>query len=408
MGGDDNMLGVVFGIYDGLTIIVAPLMALIADYDVMKYRTIFLLSIVINIIGNLLYSLAYVFTSWIMILLGRIVAGFGASTLPLIIVFIAKSMIKNEQITAVGYVKYTSALSRVMGPIIGIVLSLTKLDYGVINIYTLSGWIPSIFGVITLIVIKFCWKILVLEYGDDHILIPNNTSIKPINILVLIIRYFWHINILGFFSTFIYWYFMGNSFLIATHYFHIVHNEHQLGRLYYAGLGAFVLAFIIFIKYKKIISGMIGLCVSILILGVFSYLYLFNYGVDVIYYIANGVTTFAYALLIPSINVQNNGIAKRNNTILGKYMGFTITLLTVSQSLARFAGPSMFILLKHVNDDVDCDLHNKDNYVLTNCVIDGFVVSSALFASISFVVMIVCSICLLLDIRMQKKYNNPV
>ena len=151
-GGDKSLSGFVFGLYDGLTVILTPLVAWLINNYGLKYRLVFQISLIVNIIGNIIYSLAYEADTWIMILVGRGIAGMGASSLPLLMVYIAE---KTCQQDAIGYIKYTSAITRVIGPILGTIFSIVVKNGQIFNLYTLAGWIPFFLGILTLIVVSY-------------------------------------------------------------------------------------------------------------------------------------------------------------------------------------------------------------------------------------------------------------
>ncbi len=379
VNGKDSMIGVIFGLYDGFVIIVTPIVALLLDRSYVSYKTIFITGLILNIIGNVLYSFAYVANTWVLILLGRIISGIGASILPLLVVYITLIMDHERQKSAIGYTKYVSAITRVIGPILGILLSFIKFSNGYINQYTITGWIPTIICIIVLLLV-IIWQ----EEEQRSPLISKNQSFEFLKAAKL----FLPIMSLGFITTFIYWFFMGNGFVIAVYKFHIINNSHELGKLYYAGIPAFILAFIVFIFFQERISGKVSLWISSIIQIIISTLFLYNIGT--MFYVAVGLTTFSYAILIPSINIQNSIIAKENKDILGNKMGISITALAVFQSLARFAGPSCFMLFKHLTKNENCDLHDPNHYIITGCSIMDYIPSTIVVLSVSFVLTVIC------------------
>jgi hypothetical protein len=375
-GGNKSLSGLVFGIYDGFTIVLTPLLAWLVNSKKITYKQAFIGGIVVNILGNIIYSFAYLANTWTMVLIGRGVAGMGACTLPLLMVYIADVIDKSKQISIIGYVKYIAALSRVIGPVLGSLFSVTVTDNKFINLYTLVGWIPVILGLITLIIV-YKWQ----EKNKHDIIVNTHNNIA------IVFSIFWPVLLLGFVSTIIYWYFLGNVFIIGTHYYDVIKNEHQLGKLYYAGLGGFVLAFIIFLCFKKNMSSIKGLCLGIIMLISTSYLYLNDK--DIVFYFATGLTTLSYGLTIPSINILNNTLAKNMKSILGTKLGVSITLLTVFQSLARFAGPALFSLTDVVTEKNGCSFVKKEDYVTHGCAINNFKFLCWLYVSISALFMVI-------------------
>ena len=388
MGGNDDLSGIIFGLYDASTIIITPILAIYIGKGG-SYKLMFICGLIINMLGNAVYALAYLASSWKMIVIGRTMSGIGSTVLPLLMVYVTDNIESSMQITAVGYIKYVSAVSRIIGPVIASLLTFTVITDGIVssifNMYTLVGWIPIIMDIITLLA--------VLIYFEETV--PNedasNTNQKYVSISDIIYE-FYPILTIGFVSTFIYWAFMGNSFIIATHHFHILNNEHDLWRIYVSGCVGFVISFVAFLLAKQFLSELYGLVLSIVLLTCGSYVYLAS--PDWAFYVAVGISTFAYGLMIPSVNILNNTLAKKNKTFLGKYMAITISLLTVIGSLARFAGPAMFTVFTTSDIHNNCNFSNKDNYNTSGCTVDNYIASNTSYITIAFVLMILSCVAL--------------
>src|SRR5579872_1788555 len=87
MGGNKDLSGLIFGLYDASTIIISPLLAVYLGRFDGSYKGIFLWGLIINAVGNLLYALAYIASSWSLIVAGRVISGIGATVLPLAMVY---------------------------------------------------------------------------------------------------------------------------------------------------------------------------------------------------------------------------------------------------------------------------------------------------------------------------------
>lgn len=385
-GGDQNLTGLLFGIYDGPTIIVAPLLAIILGKQVISYKTVFIIGLIINLIGNILYALADVSNSWLLIIIGRGVAGLGASVLPLIMTYVAENLEKDEQQTAVGYIKYISAISRVIGPAIGSILSFSYHAEGTIgrifNLFTLVGWIPAFFALLCIIALCIFFE----EESSSNGANINDDTDTDLPTIITILSSFWSILLLGFASTYIYWFFLGNAFMITTHHFHIITNDHDLWKIYLTGFAGFIMAFLVFVGLKQYLTGHGALWASIIIQSVSTYLFLPSH--DAFFYIAVGLTTFAYGLMIPSLNVQNNILAKKLKKSLGSSMAFAVSLLIVVQSLARFTGPPSFDIFTAPDKSTDCSFSDPHNYITAGCTITHYAVSGAIFTTLASLMMI--------------------
>jgi MFS family permease len=382
-GGDKNLAGLIFGLYDASTIVVTPLLAYYLEKSSSpnRYKNMFIVGLVTNMLGNLVYAFAYSVKSWLMILLGRLVSGIGATVLPLLMVYVSDNLSEDEQAPAVGYIKYVSAISRVMGPVLGSVFSATIDDNGTIgkffNMYTLVGWIPVLLCLVTLYVVHKYFE----EEGQTYGLIHEDIGLykKVANQMPIL----W----IGFTSTFIYWMFMGNSFIVATHHYHLIKNEHNLGRIYFTGFIGFILSFVLFLINKKAFATLKSLCVSVVLLVVGLYVYLASDNWT--FYLAVGLSTLAYGLMIPSLNIINNLIARLAKAQTGNNTTTMIILLSISQSIARFCGPSAFAIFTSVDEHTNCDFSDPDNYVTNGCTIKNYVLSNSIFISSSFAIMMV-------------------
>ena len=374
-GGSHDLSGLVFGLYDGPTIIITPILAWLIDNRDLKYKTIFSSCIIANIIGNVIYATAYAANSWEMILIGRMVAGIGASCVPLVMCYVSDRVPTEEQQMVVGYIKYIAALSRSTGPIFGSIFSAFIETESIVNMYTLVGWIPVVMC-IALLVLIYVWT-------EDTQLTSEtwNISISELNVAR---SYFWPFWVIGGLSTFIYWFYVGSAFIIGTHYYHVVGSDEELGKLYYAGVGGYAMAFCVFFCFKKEVTSMQGIFILICFM---STVYLYLVQQNAMYYVAVGSTTFIYGLIIPSVSGLNNLLAKKLKTLLKGYFNITIIFLTICQAFARFAGPTLFTLIIHQNNDSDCDV-DGENYETDGCKLTNYQTSTITINTIVCVVML--------------------
>jgi hypothetical protein len=352
--------------------------------------------LIINIIGNALYALAYIANTYFMILFGRAISGLGATTLPMLMVYITNNMDNNTQKSAVGYIKYVSALTRLLGPAMGSLFTISAHNQGTVgslfNMFTLVGWIPIIFAAVTIMVVVICFDDV--QDGETKSLLHGETINNDNNKTQLnfghITKQLWAIWMIGFMSTFIYWLYMGNSFVIATHFYSVIDNEHQLWHIYITGFVGFIAAFILFMIARELLTGIYGLIGSIFLLLIGEALYLFK--PNFMFYVAVGVTTFAYGLTIPSINILNNQIVKQDKNISKNNVALSITLLTIVQSLARFVGPALFITYHPVSDNDNCNFTDPDKYLVDGCEISYYYIMSTVYIGLSAITMLAATV----------------
>ena len=376
-GGAKNLAGLVFGVYDGSSIIMTPLLSWLIDNKGFSYKYIFISCILLNIIGNSIYSFAHVADTWIMVITGRAIAGMGSTCVPLLMMYIADRVKSDDQQKTVGYVKYIAAFSGILGSILGSAFAYVNVNK-IINLYTMVGWVPMCFGFVTLVIVSF-WK----ETKSDKIIKSTQNISFP-----MAFSYFLSIWAFAFVTTFIYWFYMGNAFILGTHFFHVIGDEKYLGNLYYAGLGGFAVSFLVFFFFKKSISSKRGLLLSTIFSIPTAFLFLIQR--NPIYYVAVASTTFAYGLMIPSINYLNNTLAKNLRGILKGRFGIMVTALSIAQGFARFIGPTLFTFSIPQENKPNCTLDDGDKYDTTGCGLHHFVTISAVYNSICAVLMIIC------------------
>lgn len=405
LGGSQKLAGLAFGIYDASTFIFAPVLAVYISRG-HSYKRMFAIGLLINIVGNAVYALAYLANDPIMILAGRAISGLGAACLPFVMVYLADYFDEKDQTRAVGYVKYTAATSRMLGPLIGslftIMVSPETTAGKLFNMYTMAGWIPIL---VDLVALFFLWRFFPSNVAEnykslnsdvksktpDSSLISTESSLgNPMvgwSVCGLIFHSFWAVVLIGFLNTLMYWMFMGNAFLLATHFYHVIHNQHDLYRIYVTGFVGFTCSFLIFYFGKRKLSKFGVLTFTTLLL--LSSCFIFISKPDAMFYVGVGVTTFAYGLMIPYLNVLNNGIGKKIKKKVGSHMVYGIFMLTVFQSAARFAGPAIFAIFTEVDESHDCDFEDRRDYQTSGCEIRNYKAQSIGYLSTSLVLAII-------------------
>jgi hypothetical protein len=191
--------------------------------------------------------------------------------------------------------------------------------------------------------------------------------------------------------------FMGNAFIVATYYYNVIHGQHELYLIYITGFAGFILSFLLFFFGKKKLPKFKTLTLAVITLLISSYVFVIPY--DAMFFVAVGITTFAYALMIPYINVLNNQIGKTIQKDIGSAMVYAIFLLTIFQSAARFAGPAAFAIFTHTITDQDCNFEDKHHYVTIGCIINGYIGQNISYISVSLVLSFIALIFLHIQLK---------
>jgi hypothetical protein len=308
-------------------------------------------------------------------------AGIGATCVPLLMMYVADRVKSEDQQKTIGYVKYVAAFSGIFGSIIGSMFAYVNGNK-IFNLYTLVGWVPMSFGIITLVLVLL-WNEDKAEKNKNR---ANNVSRSEGTTSVLkMMSYFFPIWGLAFITTFAYWFYMGNAFILGTHFFHVISKQRDLGNLYYAGLGGFFASFVTFLSFRKKLSSEGGLMLS----TIFSIPTVFLYMIqeNPMYYVSVALTTYAYGLMIPSINYLNNILAKNLKAVLKGNFGIMVTSLSIAQGLARFVGPTLFTFSVPQENTGICDVEGND-YDTSGCGLKHFVIISGVYNIITGIFMI--------------------
>ena len=173
LGGPQRLYGFTFGSYDLTALIAAPILGILSDkYSI--FKILFVLCFLINAAGNLIYSFTFLADRWWMMLLARLVAGFGAGALGLGSSYVTKTTtIDQRQKRMVSY-RVSQAVARMIGPFVGyiflglpLVSSNSSTALKVFNWYTIPGWV-AFFSVLVLSV-AFMFMFVDPTEENEHI-----------------------------------------------------------------------------------------------------------------------------------------------------------------------------------------------------------------------------------------------
>lgn len=149
---------------------------------------------------------------------------------------------------------------------------------------------------------------------------------------------------------------------------------------------------------KKYFNNIYGLICANVILIISCYLYLPN--IFLLFYVSVGITTFAYGLMIPSLNIINNQIGKLLKDELRSYLPLVLIMLTIVQSIARFCGPALFTLYAQLVENNRCNFDDKNKYIIDGCDIKHYIMGN------SIIISICCLIIIISVYILRKTFNN--
>lgn len=173
LGGPERLYGFTFGSYDLAALIAAPILGTLSDrFSV--FKILFVLCFLINAAGNLIYAFSFLEGHWWMMLLARLVAGFGAGALGLGSSYVTKTTTIDERQNNMVSYRVSQAVARMVGPFVGyIFLGLPAVNQNsstalkIFNWYTIPGWVA--FFSVLLLSIAFMYMFVDPSEENEHI-----------------------------------------------------------------------------------------------------------------------------------------------------------------------------------------------------------------------------------------------
>ncbi|MCH8034682.1 MAG: MFS transporter [Bacteroidetes bacterium] len=161
---DETAIGVVVAVYSFVQFLFNPILGKLSD----KYgrKPIIVISLFINVIGYVLFAFT---TSYILLLVSRIVAGIGGSSISVAQAYIADITTKENRAKGMGVIGAAFGLGFVFGPLMGGFLA----SYG----YMVTGFASATFSILA-----FILTIVLLPESNVNRKTPAETKIKFLDV----------------------------------------------------------------------------------------------------------------------------------------------------------------------------------------------------------------------------------
>ncbi|KAM6499500.1 Major facilitator superfamily domain containing protein [Amanita muscaria] len=175
LGGNSTFAGLVIGLP---TLVASLALFPLMQYDGGGYRRPLRLSCVACILGNVLYSLAYVTSFLYLILIGRIVNGFGFTMLMYCKRYCSDPRIVGirRRTTLAGFLVMGQGLGTSAGPFFGgLLFKIAGSKNPIFNGFTSPGWVMAIVWLI----FGICAEIWFEDVPDDQEYLPASAASSP-------------------------------------------------------------------------------------------------------------------------------------------------------------------------------------------------------------------------------------
>ncbi|KAL4448828.1 hypothetical protein ABPG77_007545 [Micractinium sp. CCAP 211/92] len=182
MNGPSNLYGLVFGAYDLMALIFAPLFGFWCDRS-RRFKHQMQLGSAVNAAGNLLYAFTVLADKWWLMLLGRGIAGAGEATLGVGSSYITQTTTHERRQArlhiVLGRYRISQNIARMVGPFVGyLFLGLPDVHNGsstalkMFNWYTLPGWFA--FFMVLALMAFFAWGFTDPTEENEHLVKPES------------------------------------------------------------------------------------------------------------------------------------------------------------------------------------------------------------------------------------------
>ena len=362
--GGRNFYGFMFGSYALAQCIVSPLLGYVSDIKGLKFTL--LLSVLLNSVGNVLYSLSFVAKSLNVMLVGRFVAGLGAGAVCLGLVYLTNTSLReNRGKVIAGYI-IAQSIGLFGGPLIGMTLtgiktpsvSSTDIFMRVLNSFTVPSWVTFANGVAILLpCICMGFKnpmsahmAMKFNYKDAKELIRH--SVVQMSILLIATACFWGV--------------ASEDFVLAFGQYHLISSEQDIWKAFISGSLSFVVTGIIIrLTIQRRITPALYTIIG-LAFQVFGFALLLNYNVHItapphfgFYHAGMALATSGSACFFIGLGTYYSQKVTDMSYQARNRRGLFLSLLNFAEALGRFVGPCvvsvpMFIEKREDQNGSEC------------------------------------------------------
>lgn len=359
LGGSNAYYGVMFGSYALAQAIISPLLGYISDLRGLKFAV--MLSLIVNVIGNVMYGLSVVSQSLNMMFFGRFIAGISAGSVTLALVYLTNTTLRETRGKSVASFKLAQAVGLLGGPTVGMFLVPlfsrkgdiattlnSSLTVQVFNTYTTPAWLATANVVLFMLpLIKFCFKnplaphmAMKFDWREAKGLIWHTLTLM-LSVFV---------------GTACFWGVTSDLFTLAFGKYSLIAEQRDLWKVYISGGIAFVLAGVliragIHKKFSPAMFSILGL-----IFNVWGFVLLLDYPIEDerlkngFYFGGVALSTSGAAAFFTGVGVYYSqkitDFSDQARNRRGVFLGF----FNLADSMGRFAGPALIPVFLHLRN----------------------------------------------------------
>ena len=359
--GKDYLYGFFFGCYEIGPFVLTPVMGFLAD--LIGIKILCLVSLVFSISGNALYALAYYLATgndsnevdsqigWQVLIAGRLLAGFGATSCAVGVIYLAKVTTYHNRAGVIGVYRSTQVMARTMGPLL--MLPTVQMDLTIntemeklFNFYTIPGWTAAIFAAATLVLVVLMKEPLEVDAATGDALAESEVHKFEYRKGKNLVKDTLYVTTMHFVISSATFAVFSQMFDIAVAQFHMIDNASELWKIYLSfGLGVVPAALCLVLTknrqyrvtdYEFILLGLLALLISFVFLANWEStppqsLYFIGTG-------AMGISEIWYSSMIESFWTKK---CSQRREEAGNKFGFFIVTMNCCGAFGKFIGPAI-------------------------------------------------------------------
>jgi len=403
LNADYRWYGFAFSCYDLAQFIASPILAVWADMRSMK--EVLLVTTVLNVIGNILYSMAYKTGPW-MLLLGRMIAGAGAGNIAITLAFATKISQNSQRIKIINWLRLTATIGRFSGPLVGILFLQSWFpEFSVFgefefNPYTSPAWFTSVLSLLCFFVVLFFLKepteeLKNVQREGGFFSFLRDVDVRQLLKQVLILNGSRLFVIVGF------WVWYAQIVPIAATIFQF--SRDKIGNVYIGvGIGFGASSFLI-TRFLKIFGTQITMLLGGIgvTAGVIFFFQWHQHEEHWILYTASAIACGSFAFFNTTFTTAYTQLTQKS-----PYSISMLGVLSMTGSLGRFLGPFVSSFpIEFSGDETCCD---KQKLLFDCCRLHGLDITIATAATLSVIGLSVffCYTTVLRKVRFEVLFED--
>ena len=353
LSGPEKLYGFTFGCYDLSALIAAPVLGFLSDrYSI--FKILFVSCFLVNAGGNLIYAFTFLGDEWWMMLLARLVAGFGAGALGLGSSYVTKTTTLDQRQKRMVSYRVSQSVARMVGPFVGyiflglpLVSSNSSTALKIFNWYTIPGWV-AFFSVLILSGL-FMYMFVDPTEENEHIVknIEKDGGATPERRREFI-RFTVIWMILVFIATFLQFGYYSNLFAVFAGQYHAIQDQYDQWKVFLGvGAGAVCSSFLYRTGIKvlpKIFDERI-LTIATSWIQIAIYLLIIPYDgstsipAESTFYASTAIFGLSVVMFGPAVETIFSKKISQYQDVVGENVAKILGLFYMFHAAGRFAGP---------------------------------------------------------------------